>query len=462
MVFPRWSSPTLAGLLEEGALDPGAAIRLLGQVAGALDAANARGLVHRQLEPRGILVEPRDGGRALLTDFGLLRPEPSGNGVEPPGAPAGSYLSPEEARGEPVGLASSVYSLASVLYACLTGKAPRAGVPQALLVWSQLGDLPPRVSEARPELACAIDDVVAAGMSADPGARPASAAELVRAAAEALKVGTPPEALQGPRAAAPPPPVPEPAAPPRAAFEPAPPPPAAPDRAPTPPAAPDRAPTPPPVPESAPTLPAAFGPAPPEPAAPEPAAPAPAPPDTFVWPPVPHQTDAPPASARRRRHAKLALAIAVPVGLLGVAGYALGREGRASSTDPVPVVRGQEIADPAAQARRAELRRTAATLEDVDGRRARERERLARARTRAAQAAAAVRLGDAYDALAARLDPLPASGALPAALRRAARAYWRLAAAAGGGLAPAYARASEEVRRAEARAERVVRRLARD
>jgi Protein tyrosine and serine/threonine kinase len=473
MAFPLSSGGTLDSLLERGRLDPGTTIRILGEVADALDAANARGLVHRRLEPRSILLEPRDAGRALLGDFGLVRPDGSGPSLE--GTRGASYLSPEAARGEPIGLASSVYSLAGLLHACLTGKAPQARMPEVLAVWIDLGDRPRRASEARPDVPGAVDDVIAAGMSADPGARPASAAALVRAAAEALGV-SPAMSRRASRsvelaarAAQPTTAIAPPAAPGPAGARPtflAPP--SSPPAAPGPAAAPPPFPTPARLPPAAPAAKGSRSPAAPAAAGASPAAPkatrhaSPAAPAVLdVWRPVvtpPVDDDRPP---RRPRPAALALAVAVPVILLGVAGYALGQQDATPSSARAPVVRAPETPDPAIQVRRERARRLAATLHDVDDRRAGSRERLARARTPAAQAAAAASLARSYDTLAARLDSLPASRGLPSALRSAANGYRQLAAAARGRRAGAYGRARREVLRAEAGSERIVGRLAR-
>jgi DNA-binding beta-propeller fold protein YncE len=104
-------------------LSPVRATTLLGQVAEALDAAHAAGIVHRDVKPHNVLVE---GDRAYLSDFGLAK------SIEESGASAASvvgtvaYMSPEQWRGEPVGAAADVYSLGCVLYEAVTGVVPYA------------------------------------------------------------------------------------------------------------------------------------------------------------------------------------------------------------------------------------------------------------------------------------------------------------------------------------------------
>jgi DNA-binding beta-propeller fold protein YncE len=114
----------LRGLIDrEGPLSPERATALLGQVAEALDAAHAAGIVHRDVKPHNVLVE---GDRAYLSDFGLAKSlEDSGaSGASVVGTAA--YMSPEQWRGEPVGPAGDVYSLGCVLYEAVTGVVPMA------------------------------------------------------------------------------------------------------------------------------------------------------------------------------------------------------------------------------------------------------------------------------------------------------------------------------------------------
>ena len=120
----------LAQLLRrEGPLEPSRAIELVGQLAEALDAAHARGLIHRDVKPSNALVA-REGPRehVYLADFGLT--QTSGpDSVTASGQVVGTvaYMAPEVIRGEQPGAAADVYALGCVLFECLTGEVPFTG-----------------------------------------------------------------------------------------------------------------------------------------------------------------------------------------------------------------------------------------------------------------------------------------------------------------------------------------------
>jgi streptogramin lyase len=152
--------------LANGPLPPAEAIELLGQVAGALDAAHAAGIVHRDVKPHNILLE---GERAYLTDFGLAKAL-GDSGVLSGTSVVGTveYMSPEQWRGEQVGPAADVYSLGCVLYEALTGVAPYAR----------------REGDAEPELPQGLDAVIERAVAKDPADRYSTASELIEAARE--------------------------------------------------------------------------------------------------------------------------------------------------------------------------------------------------------------------------------------------------------------------------------------
>jgi DNA-binding beta-propeller fold protein YncE/predicted Ser/Thr protein kinase len=150
----------------EGPLAPARAVALLSQVADALDAAHAAGIVHRDVKPHNILVE---GERAYLSDFGLAKAfEGTGGGSGASIVGTVEYMAPEQWRGESAGPAADVYSLGCVLYEALTGIVPYAR----------------KEADTEPEIPQGLDAVIERAVSKDPADRYRSAGELIAAAEE--------------------------------------------------------------------------------------------------------------------------------------------------------------------------------------------------------------------------------------------------------------------------------------
>ena len=117
----------LAALLaRDGPLAPEQALAIGGQVAGALDAAHARGLVHRDVKPGNILLAVEEGAvtHAYLADFGLTKRIGGARGLTVSGQVLGTidYVAPEQVEGGPVNGRADQYSLGCVLFECLTGE----------------------------------------------------------------------------------------------------------------------------------------------------------------------------------------------------------------------------------------------------------------------------------------------------------------------------------------------------
>ena len=112
----------LGQLIEQrGRLEGEQALVLLGQVAMALDAAHAAGLLHRDVKPGNILV---DGSRAWLADFGLAKHASTVNSLSRDNSFAGTvaYIAPEQIQGGDIDSRADVYSLGCVLFEALAGR----------------------------------------------------------------------------------------------------------------------------------------------------------------------------------------------------------------------------------------------------------------------------------------------------------------------------------------------------
>jgi protein kinase-like protein len=201
--FPARS---LADLLRHGPLDLHVALRLLRQVADALDAAHAAGLVHRTLSAESVLL---DGERVKLDLFGLFTVAGQSSWGDVVRRDAHLYYeSPEGVRGEELTPASNVYSLTGLLFHALTGEQPFAHNDPVMITYAHVSQPPPKPSERRPGLPGALDAIVARGMAKEPGERPESAGALIAGAATVLRTAS----YAAPAPAYPAPPVPAPAA----------------------------------------------------------------------------------------------------------------------------------------------------------------------------------------------------------------------------------------------------------
>src|SRR5256886_4950240 len=168
-------------LAEEGRLPLRRALRIVGQVGSALDAAHARGLVHRGVKPANILVGADD--RAYLSDFGVVK-ELASNGTTRTGSFVGTieYSAPEQIEGRAVDGRADVYALACVLYESLTGEAPFHRPSEVAVLNAHLHAPPPKLTRAAPELPGALEPVIAKALSKSPLDRYATCAEFIAAA----------------------------------------------------------------------------------------------------------------------------------------------------------------------------------------------------------------------------------------------------------------------------------------
>ncbi|MDA0172864.1 protein kinase [Solirubrobacter taibaiensis] len=171
----------LARLLhKEKRLEPARAARVVGQIAEALDAAHAAGIVHRDVKPANILI---DGDTALLTDFGLMKDTRATTQITQTGTVIGTfdYAAPEQLQEGPVDARADVYALGGVLYQALTGKVPYPRETAAATMLAHLDSPPPSVLSVLPDASERLGAVVRRAMAKEPGARYPSAGDLGRA-----------------------------------------------------------------------------------------------------------------------------------------------------------------------------------------------------------------------------------------------------------------------------------------
>src|SRR4051794_2933427 len=175
-------------LRSEGRLSAERAVNFVADVAGALDAAHEKGLVHRDVKPGNVLVSRAEPERAYVCDFGLARHVSSVSSLTGDRGFLGTidYVPPEQIEGGSIDARADVYSLGCLLFECLTGERPFARDSELSVVFAHLNEPPPRVSELCPELPEAFDEVVATALAKAPDDRYSSCGELAAAARAAL------------------------------------------------------------------------------------------------------------------------------------------------------------------------------------------------------------------------------------------------------------------------------------
>ncbi|MFI6867640.1 serine/threonine-protein kinase [Nocardia sp. NPDC050406] len=164
---------------------PERAVGVIAQVASALDAAHAEGLLHRDIKPDNILLSRN--GFAYLVDFGIAQSS-TDPALTSTGTAVGSYryMAPERFTDSPLTPAADVYGLACVLFECLTGTRPYSGRTDAEIMRAHLFDPVPKPTMVRSTVPAGFNAVIARGMAKQPRERYSSAGDLAEAAATAL------------------------------------------------------------------------------------------------------------------------------------------------------------------------------------------------------------------------------------------------------------------------------------
>ena len=194
IVMEHVQGRSLADVLRsERKLQPERAAEIAEAVAMALSFAHAQGIVHRDIKPGNIMITP--SGEVKVMDFGIARATTSGDTLTQTATVLGTatYLSPEQAQGEPVDARSDIYSLGVVLYEMLTGQPPFAGDSAVTVAYKHVREEPVLPSRLNPEVPSGLEAVTMKCLAKNPDNRYQSADE-VRADLERIRHGQRPTA----------------------------------------------------------------------------------------------------------------------------------------------------------------------------------------------------------------------------------------------------------------------------
>ena len=180
---------------QQGVLPPSRVCDIVSQVASALDAAHAHGLVHRDVKPANMLREPASGGdhadHVYLSDFGLSKHSLSQSGLTSQGQFLGTlnYVAPEQIEGRPVDGRTDEYALACSAFEMMSGTPPFRRDETLAIMYAQLSSAPPSITSIRPDLPAAVDQVMAQALAKAPDERYSSCLEFAAALRRACGIG---------------------------------------------------------------------------------------------------------------------------------------------------------------------------------------------------------------------------------------------------------------------------------
>ena len=178
---------TLKEVLKAQKLNKQQILNIICPVADALTYAHSRGVLHRDVKPSNILID--NEGHVYLTDFGLARIAQSSESTASQEMMIGSphYLSPEQAKSEPVDVRTDVYSLGVILFEMFTGRVPFSAETTYATILAQINDLPPAPRSLNPKVPLAVEQVLLKSLAKNPKDRYASIREMMRAIENAVR-----------------------------------------------------------------------------------------------------------------------------------------------------------------------------------------------------------------------------------------------------------------------------------
>ncbi len=194
IVMEYVEAKTLADYLSGGGrIVPGRAAEIAESVCDALSVAHAQGIIHRDIKPANIMITTR--GEVKVTDFGIARVISGQDTVAQTAAVLGtaSYLSPEQAQGQPVDQRSDLYSLGVVLYEMVTGRPPFAGDSPVMVASKHVLEQPTPPSKINPDVSAGLEAVIMKALSKNPENRYQDAEEF-HADLERARLGRPVQA----------------------------------------------------------------------------------------------------------------------------------------------------------------------------------------------------------------------------------------------------------------------------
>jgi serine/threonine-protein kinase len=169
---------TLSSLIKEGPIEPVRAATIGAEVAGALEFAHRRDVIHRDVKPGNVLID--NAGQVKVTDFGIARAAGASEGLTQTGAVMGTatYFSPEQAQGYQVDARSDIYSLGVVLYEMVTGQVPFSGDNPVAIAYKHVREEPVAPRLINPAIPASLEAIILKAMSKEVEDRYQTAREL--------------------------------------------------------------------------------------------------------------------------------------------------------------------------------------------------------------------------------------------------------------------------------------------